>query len=154
MGIRSGWARRTGSRCALLLPGDDEVSVPDDVAREPWLHTPILAIARGGDRLVVVTPDQFAWRDPRSGTWSLTHARSDLGPVVALAGDPDGAAGVWLGGVGGVAFWDLARGTFRVLYVPNDVPAPVRDVVADENYVWVATDSGLVRFDRRTARGG
>ncbi|HUL04035.1 MAG TPA: hypothetical protein VLV16_12480 [Gemmatimonadales bacterium] len=138
---------------ALLLPGADELGVPEDVAREPWLHTPILAIGCVGDRLVVATPDQLAWRNPQSGDWSLTHARSDLGPISSIAPDPDGA-GVWLGGPGGLAFWDLVRGTLRVLYAPNDVPAAVRDLVADQDYLWVATDSGVVRFDRRTARGG
>jgi ligand-binding sensor domain-containing protein len=143
----------TADGLALLLPGDEELRVPVDVAREPWLHTPILALALVRDRLVAVTPDQFAWRDPQSGTWTLMHARSDLGAITALAADPDGA-GIWLSGMGGVAFWDLVRGTFRVLYAPNDVPAAARDVVADPDYLWVATDSGLVRFDRRAARGG
>jgi ligand-binding sensor domain-containing protein len=32
-----------------------------------------------------------------------------------------------------------------------DLPAAVRDVLADQDYLWVATDSGLVRFDRRAA---
>jgi len=35
--------------------------------------------------------------------------------------------------------------------VPLDVPAPVRDVAVDPPYVWVATDSGLVRFARDAA---
>lgn len=138
---------------ALLLPGADELGVTEDVAREPALHDAIVALARVRDRLVAVTPEQFAWRDPASGDWSLVHARSDLGAIAALVGDPDGA-GVWIGGTTGLAFWDLARGTFHVLYPPLDLPAGVRDLAVDQDYVWVATDRGLVRLDRRTARGG
>jgi ligand-binding sensor domain-containing protein len=137
----------------LLVPGAADVGVPDDVSREPALRSAIVALALVGDRLVVVTPEQFAWRDAATGAWSLTRARSDLGAVAAIAGDPDGS-GVWIGGAAGLAFWDLARGTFQVLYVPNDIPAAVRDLAVNGDYLWVATDRGLVRFDRRAARMG
>jgi len=46
----------------------------------------------------------------------------------------------------------LGRAFVRTLTVPMDLPAPVRDVFADADYLWAATDSGLVRFDRRAAR--
>ena len=39
-----------------------------------------------------------------------------------------------------------------MLTIPFDVPAAVRDVVVDRTFLWVATDSGLVRFDRDAAR--
>jgi len=35
-----------------------------------------------------------------------------------------------------------------VLHVPLDVPATVRDVTVEGRWLWVATDAGLVRFDR------
>ena len=35
----------------------------------------------------------------------------------------------------------------------GDLPAPVRDLTVTDRYLWVATDSGLVRLDRCTALG-
>ena len=116
------------------------------------MRAPILALATVGDVLVVVTVDQFAWRDPATSRWTLLHARTDLGTITALAGDPE-AGGVWIAGTTGVAFWELPRGTFHVLRAPDDVPAAVHDVAVDADFVWVATDSGLVRFTRSAALG-
>jgi ligand-binding sensor domain-containing protein len=136
----------------LLLPGSNEVGVPADVADQPALHTPILALARVRDTLVAVTADQFAWRDPVTHAWILMHARSDVGAITALVGDA-GGGGVWIGGTAALAFWDLARASFRTLRVPVDIPAAVRDIAVDPQYVWVSTDSGLVRFTRSAALG-
>ncbi len=59
---------------------------------------------------------------------------------------------MWVGGTQGLARVDLGRAFVRMLTVPTDLPAGVRDVLADQDYLWAATDSGLVRFDRRAAR--
>jgi ligand-binding sensor domain-containing protein len=72
-----------------------------------------------------------------------------IGASTALAADPDG--GVWIGGTRGLAHADLGRAHLRALTVPLDLPAAVRDLAADGDYLWVATDSGLVRLDRRAA---
>ena len=50
-------------------------------------------------------------------------------------------------------FRSPGRGRFHLLPVPGDVPAPVRDLVVDPAYLWLATDSGLVRFARDVAAG-
>ena len=142
----------TADGLGLLLPGSNAVGMPPDVARQPALHTPILALASVRDMLVAVTADQFAWRDPVTHAWSLVHARSDVGAITALVGDA-GAGGVWIGGTAALAFWDLGRASFRMLRVPADIPAAVHDVAVDSQYVWVSTDSGLVRFTRSAALG-
>ncbi len=146
----------TASGLGLLAPGASEVAVTPDVAGQPALRDPILALALAGDTLVAVTADQFAWRDPATRRWTLVHARADLGRVTALAADAGGGGGgggaVWIGGLDGLAFWDLASGSFHVLRVPYDLPAAVRDVAVDRRWLWVATDSGLVRFARDAAR--
>ena len=139
----------TAGGLGLLAPGASEVAVPPDVAGQPALRAPILGLALVGDTLVAVTADQFAWRDPATRRWTLMHARTDLGRVTALAPDEEG---VWVGGLNGLAFWDLAHGSFRVLRVPDDVPAAVRDAAVEPRWLWVATDSGLVRFARDAAR--
>src|SRR5207245_1825556 len=59
---------------------------------------------------------------------------------------------LWVGGTTGLAWVDARTGAARVLTMPWDVPAAVRDVVVDRSMLWVATDSGLVRFDRVAAR--
>ena len=156
-GRESLWVGTAGG-LGLLAPGEDDVAVPPDVAAQPSLGGPILALALLRDTLVAVTRDQLGWRDPATRRWTLVRGRPELGRVTALAADAGGAgsggaagAGVWLAATNGLAFWDIAHSTFRVLGVPLDVPSPVRDVAVDPPYLWVATDSGLVRFARDAA---
>mgnify|MGYP001425985975 CR=1 FL=1 len=132
----------------VLAPGSDAPAVPPDVAATASLRDPIVALVRSADTLVAATPDQLAWRDPAGGAWTVVRPLADLGRLTTLAGD---AGGVWVGGTGGLAFWHVGAGTFRALVVPLDLPAPVRDVAVAPPWLWVATDSGLVRFDRRAA---
>jgi len=112
------------------------------------LTQPIFAMARAGDTIVAATDRSLVWRDA-ANAWKELPFSLALGRPTALASDPEG--GVWIGGTQGLAHADLARAHIRTLTVPVDLPAAVRDLVADRNYVWVATDSGLVRFDRRAA---
>ena len=144
----SRWVGTSGDGLGLVVPGTTEVIAPPDVVDQPALRAPIVALALVRDTLVVITPDQFAWRDPATRRWTLQRARAELGRVTALAGD---AGGVWIGGTNGLAFWDIPHTTFRTLAVPLDLPSAVRDVAVDRSYVWVATDSGLVRLARDAA---
>lgn len=133
-----------------VLPGDNAVTAPPELVERPSLRVPILALARVPDTIVLATERDLAWRYAATGTWSLLPVPLSLGRPTALAADPEG--GVWVGGTQGLAYAGVGRAHIRVLTVPLDVPAAVRDVAADGDYVWAATDSGLVRFDRRTAR--
>jgi len=147
------WVGTVGG-LGLLAPGENSVAVPPDVAAQPALRAPIVALTLLEDTLVAVTPEQLGWRDPASGRWTVLRTRAELGRVTALAPDvpsPAGGGGIWIAGTNGLGFWDIGRATFRMLTVPLDVPAPVRDVAVDALYVWVATDSGLVRFARDAA---
>jgi hypothetical protein len=123
--------------------------VPAALAAAPALRAPIVALARLRDTLVAATADQLAWRAP-DGVWTVLRPRADLGRLTTLAAD---AHGVWIGGAHGLAFWRPAAGTFRALRVPADVPAGVRDILVATPYLWVATDSGVVRFEREAAGG-
>lgn len=129
----------------VLGPGGATAVVPPAVSAQPALALPVVALARVGDTLVAATADQLAWRDPKAGTWTVQRARGDLGRILSLAGD-DG--GVWVGGTQGLSFWPVARLPLRTLHVPIDLPAAVRDIAVDGARLWVATDSGVVRFDR------
>jgi ligand-binding sensor domain-containing protein len=113
------------------------------------LSQPIYAITRAGESIVAATDRSLVWRDS-SGAWKEVPLSLALGRPTTLAADPDG--GVWVGDTQGLARVDLGRAFVRTLTVPMDLPAPVRDLLADADYLWAATDSGLVRFDRRVAR--
>ena len=135
-----------------LLPGGAEPVIPPDVQAEPALRAPVVALARSGDTLVAVLEDQVAWRDPASAHWTVERPRATLGTLRAASGDA-GGGGVWLAGAIGVAWWDIAHGTYRRLDIPGDLPGPVRDVAAAVPWVWVATDSGAVRLSREAVTG-
>jgi len=114
------------------------------------LSQPIYAMTRAGETIVAATDRSLVWRDPATDTWKELPLSLALGRPTALAADPEGD--VWVGGTQGLARVDLGRALVRTLTVPMDLPAPVRDVLVDSDYLWAATDSGLVRFDRHAAR--
>lgn len=134
----------------LLPPGAQEPIVPPSVAAEPGLRSPIVALARTGDTVVAVLDDQVAWHDPLTDRWTLERPRVLLGRIGAAASD---VGGVWLGGSLGLAWWAIGRKEFRAQQIPGDLPAPVRDVVIASPWVWVASDSGVVRFRRDALTG-
>jgi len=133
-----------------LPPGASAVTEPPALGGRPSLRVPILALARVQDTIVLATERELAWRNAATDMWSLVPMPLALGLPTVLAADPDG--GVWIGGTQGLAHADVGRAVIRTLTVPLDLPAAARDVIADRDYLWVATDSGLVRFDRRAAR--
>jgi ligand-binding sensor domain-containing protein len=101
--------------------------------------------------VAAVLDDQVAWRDPQTGRWTLERPRAPLGRILAAASD---AGGVWLGGAIGLAWWRIGRREFRGLTIPGDLPAPVRDLAVQAPWLWVATDSGVVRLRRDVVTGG
>ena len=113
------------------------------------LTQPIYAMARAGETIIAATDRSLVWRDPVTAAWKELPLSLALGRPTTLAADPDG--GVWVGGTQGLARVDLRRSLVRTLTIPMDLPGPVRDLLADADYLWAATDSGLVRFDRRAA---
>lgn len=135
----------------VLAPGAEEPVVPAALTAETALRQPVVALSRSGDTLVAVLEDQIGWRDPATGRWTMMRPHATLGRLTAAASD---AGGVWLGGSLGLAWWNIARSTFRSVTIPGDLPAPVRDLAAQPPFVWVATDSGVVRLLSEAVRGG
>jgi len=124
----------------------EEIVVTADAAREPLLRDPIAALAFAGDTLVVGLWDRIAWRAP-AGEWLVERVLTgELGDITALSPD---VGGVWLGGTRGFAFYRFDARAFSFFDARGDVPGPVRDVAAGDQYLWVATDAGLVRFTKR-----
>ncbi len=141
----------TAAGVGRLVPGSATIQTPPELADRPSLRVPIVALARARDVIAALTERTLVWRDPVTRAWSDLPLPLSLGRPTALAGDPDG--GLWIGGTFGLTHTSLGpgRGHFRLLTVPLDLPGAVRDVAADGDWLWVATDSGLVRFDRRAA---
>ena len=134
----------TANGLGQLLPGVASVTTPPELADRPSLRVPVYALARLQDTIVMATERELLWRNPTSHEWSAVPLPLNLGIPTALAADPNG--GLWIGGTLGLAQAEIARSFIRVHTVPFEMPGPVRDVAADRDFVWAATDSGLVRI--------
>ncbi len=137
----------------VMAPGSPGPVVDSEIQAETALRAPVVALARESDTVVAVFADQVAWRDPAAAQWTVERPRVALGTLTAAGSDMAGG-GVWLGGTLGLAWWNVSRGVYQRLAIPGDVPAPVRDVQASPRWVWVATDSGVVRLRRDAVVGG
>jgi len=134
----------TANGLGQLLPGVATVTTPPELAERPSLRVTVYALARLQDTIVMATERELLWRNPTSHEWSAVPLPLNLGTPTALAADPNG--GLWIGGTLGLAQAEIARSFIRVHTVPFEMPGPVRDVTADRDFVWAATDSGLVRI--------
>lgn len=134
----------TTAGLAQLVPGSETLTTPPEIADRPGWRVTVHALARLQDTIVMATERELLWRDPVSHAWSAMPLPLNLGTPTALAADPHG--GLWIGGTLGLAQAEITRAFIRVHSVPFEVPAAVRDVTADRDFVWAATDSGLVRI--------
>jgi hypothetical protein len=136
----------TGTRLGVfaVMPGSNDLQRPVRLGTEPSLRQPALDLTWVGDTLVAVTPDRVQWRDPATGTWTLGPLLSaQLGRL--YRGIPD-AGGIWVAGERGVGFATLETPPARVLLLGRDLPAEPNDLAVDQQFLWVATDRGLVRW--------
>jgi hypothetical protein len=109
----------------------------------PSLQAPVIALGALGDTVVALTRDEMLWREPRSGAWTLGPNLSGvLGGLVAFVAD---GPGFWVAGERGVGFATLATPAVRPLR-EGDLPGAANDLAVDADYLWVATNGGLVRF--------
>lgn len=126
----------------LSRPGDPGLVRPGPLGAAS-LQSTVVALASLGDTVVALTRDQLLWRDPKGGAWTLgPNLSALLGRLRAFA--PDGA-GLWVAGERGVGFATLASAPLRALR-EGDLPGVASDLVADRQFLWVATARGLVRF--------
>ncbi len=133
-----------GTQRGLLLavPGQQDVVRPAGLA-SPSLQAPVVALAALGDTIVALTRDQMLWRDPGTQAWTLgPNLSALLGGLVAFAAD---GPGFWVAGERGVAFARLTTPPVRPLR-DGDLPGRSNDLAVDRDFLWVATDGGLVRF--------
>ena len=138
------WVGTTGG-LRIGVAGSPDLFVPDDVAAEATLDEPIVAIARDIDTLVVATPERIAWKAPR-GPWVVERVLPEIGELRALAAD---RAGVWIGGSRGLAFFRFTGRSLTSFPGPEHLPGSVNSIVVAGPYLWIGTQHGLVRFQRR-----
>jgi hypothetical protein len=126
----------------VALPNQVDLIRPAAVASAS-LQAPILAMATLGDTLVALTRDQILWRNPRSTAWTLgPNLSAVLGRLCCFVAE---GPGFWVAGEHGVGFARLQTPPIRTLR-EGDLPALTNDLAVDQDYLWVATDGGLVRF--------
>ena len=120
-----------------VVPGSDAIT---PVVERVTVH----ALARLQDTLIMATDRELRWRDDASPEWSSLPIPLTVGTPTSLAAATE--KGVWIGGTQGLAFADLQRSFIHVHTVPLEIPGAVRDIAIDRDYLWAATDSGLVRI--------
>ena len=133
-----------GTRRGLLLalPGQEDVIRPAALT-SPSMQASIVALGSLGDTVVALTRDEFLWRDPGTQAWTLGPNLSGLlGGLVGFVAD---GPGFWVAGERGVAFARLSTPPMRPLR-EGDLPGQSNDLAVDAEYLWVATNAGLVRF--------
>jgi ligand-binding sensor domain-containing protein len=135
------WA---GTPMGLLIALPDRTNLVRPAGMtSPSLQAGVVDLAPLADTLVALTRDQLLWRDPRSKRWTLGPNLSGLlGRLRRFAVD---GPGFWVAGDRGVGFARLGTPPIRPLR-EGDLPGMPNDLAVDEEFLWVATDAGLVRF--------
>jgi ligand-binding sensor domain-containing protein len=135
------WAG-TPAGLLLALPDGQNLVRPAELA-SPSMQAGVVDLAPLADTLVALTQDQLLWRNPRSRQWTLGPNLSGLlGRLRRFVADGEG---FWVAGDRGVGFARLTTPPVRSLR-EGDLPGVANDLAVDEDYLWVATDGGLVRF--------
>lgn len=135
------WAG-TPAGLLLALPNGPDLVRPAGMG-SPNLHAGVVDLAPLADTLVALTRDEMLWRNPRSRQWTLGPNLSGLlGRLRRFVAD---GPGFWVAGDRGVGYARLSTPPLRPLR-EGDLPGAANDLAVDDEYLWVATDAGLVRF--------
>jgi hypothetical protein len=141
------WA---GTSAGLLLAVPDRPNLirPEGLA-SPSLQGVVVDLASLGDTLVALTRDAFLWRDPKSRRWTLgPNLSALLGRLRHFVAD---GPGFWVAGDRRLGYARLSTPPVRPL-LEGDLPGSVTGLAVDDDYLWVATNHGLVRFRREAIR--
>jgi len=172
IGTAGGMARVAGSVLELLTPGSKDsvtaVEVKGDtiwvgtdhglfvaMPIEPYLLQPnalaapefqgvVRGLAWNGASLVAMTDDHLFWRTPNGRSWVVGPSLSSrLGSLRALA---QYGNGFFVAGDKGFGFAPQDSVPRRVYPAPADVPGQVRRMAVTDDYLWMATSEGLIRW--------
>jgi hypothetical protein len=104
----------------------------------------VLGLGVIGDTLVAITSDAFAYREPATGEWILGAPLSGTtGPLRTLHAT---AFGAWLGGDRGATLVTANGIMLQSMLVGQELPDAVTAITSSDQYLWVGTLRGLVRF--------
>jgi ligand-binding sensor domain-containing protein len=135
------WAG-TPAGLLIALPDRQDLVRPAGMS-SPTLQASVVDLAPLADTLVALTRDELLWRNPRSRQWTLGPNLSGLlGRLRRFVAD---GPGFWVAGDRGVAFARLGTPPLRPLR-EGDLPGAANDLAVDDEFLWIATDAGLVRF--------
>lgn len=135
-----------GTRLGLfaLARGARDLQLPAALDQGPAYRDPVLSIVWLGDTLVALGPDRLLYRVPATGRWELgPRIAGQLGSLRTMVVFADG---LFVAGDRGVGFVRVNAFPSRVIQVPDDIPSAPRDLAVDDDYLWVATANGLVRW--------
>ncbi len=128
----------------FAIAGQADLLEPADLREQPRARVPVVDLTWRGDTLVALTEQELLWRDPATGRFTLgPRLGGGLGRLHTVVSD---ARGLFVAGDGGVGPAQLQTPVTRTLRVGVDLPGTVTDLALDEDYLWVATLAGLVRF--------
>jgi hypothetical protein len=135
------WAGTPGG-LLIAIPNQVGLIRPDGM-NSASMQVGVVDLAPLADTLVALTQDQMLWRDPGTRRWTLGPSLSGLlGRLRRFVAD---GPGFWIAGDRGVAFARLTTPPVRPLR-DGDLPGAANDLAVDDQFLWVATDGGLVRF--------
>jgi ligand-binding sensor domain-containing protein len=135
------WAG-TPAGLLLSLPGARGLVRPGGMI-SPSFQVAVVDLATLADTLVGLTQDQLFWRDPGSRVWTIGPNLSGLmGRLRRFVAE---GPGFWVAGDRGVGFVRLGMPAVQLLR-QGDLPGAVNDLAVGQEFLWVATDGGLVRF--------
>lgn len=138
----------TPSGVLLSLPGLGGLVRPEGLA-SPSFQAPVVDLATLGDTVVALTRDGLLWRDPKTRRWTLgPNLAALLGRLRRFVAD---GPGFWVAGDRALGFVRLNTPPIRPLR-DADLPGAINDLAVDTDYLWVATDRGLVRFRLKVIR--
>lgn len=135
-----------GTRLGLWFADSSMADVrrPAGFGDAPSQQEPIIDLVWRADTLVALTRSRLIWRDPASGSFTLGP---DLGRSVGrLLRLVNGRDALYIAGTSGVGVIRLKTPILRTFPAPGDIPGEVTDIAVDQEYLWVTSRRGLVRF--------
>ena len=133
----------TSNGLLVVLPEERLPGRTPGLANSASFRAPVVDISWLADTLVALTTDQLLWRMPNTDEWTLGPILSGLlGRLRVFAAYDDG---FFVAGDRGLAYVGLRTPPQHPL-LGAEHPGLIRDLAVTDEYLWEATDRGLVRW--------
>jgi hypothetical protein len=121
-----------------------DVKRPPGLGDAPSQQEPIIDLVWRADTLVALTARGLLWRDPATGGFTLgPNLGSNVGRLLRMVSGRDA---LYVAGTNGIGVMRLKTGILHSYNAPGDIPGEVTDLAVDNDYLWVTSRRGLVRF--------